>query len=138
MSENESTTTGGFTGPTDDPSILAGVIHPEVRVVEASVVVKIGPGDHETVIVHDLIAASAPADGSPGIHIATDDMIGLVVRGLIQVGENMCDQSDVKYSETMPKLLASIAAGLIEVEYDEDDDVRQAVNLSISHDDTQE
>ena len=135
MSENESAsgfTASGFTGTRDD---TAGKIHDAMAVIDAKVIIQLGPTKRDVLIVSDTIAAEMPSEEGRGFLVSSDDMLGLMVRGLVQIGEDLCDHSGTKYSEAMPKLLAEVAARMIQMEYDEQDDVRQAVNLSLRSED---
>lgn len=100
----------------------------EPSVLDAKIAVLLGPSEQKTIlaeraVVGELIA-SAPGGGiaQVGIH----DTIEMVLESIVALGEMLSDHIGARYTDSMPSFIAEFAAALLDTEYNEDDNTRQA------------
>lgn len=102
----------------------------EPSVFDAKIAVLLGPFEQKTVLSEATVTGELVSGvlGNGLAQVSINDTVNLLLEAVVGLGETVSDQIGAPYSSAMPNFLAEFAAALLQAEYTEEDDARQAVN----------
>lgn len=102
----------------------------EPSVFQAKVAILLGHDEQKNIIAERSVAGEMISrdGGEPRAHVAISDTIDLLMEAILSLGEDICDQIGMSYTKGMPNFLDEFGATMGQIEYDDDDNVRQAAN----------